>query len=71
MSRWKRWIGWYMALSGAGTLLWRGKEGLTFYFAVGAWTMWGAWWVLSNPPADGYLVARAWRALPLIRRRRD
>ena len=60
---WKRWVGWYMAVSGAWALLAYRSGGLTSNLVVGAWTMWGAWWVVSNPPADGYLVVRAWRAL--------
>ncbi len=77
--RWKRLVGWYLVLSGTSTmsgLMLAPKERLTERAVAGLLFAWGAWWVVSNPPPDGYWIANVWhgltsRARAWLRRRRS
>ncbi|HBH03629.1 MAG TPA: hypothetical protein DDZ42_17200 [Candidatus Rokubacteria bacterium] len=68
--RWKRWVGWYLALSGLFGLWGAQRAGLTVIAVLGLFTFVGLRWIVLNPPPDGYLIARIWDQLGALMRRR-
>lgn len=71
--RWKRWLGYYIVLSGAvgiGNEIPKTRPSLSVYLLLLVWTVWGFWWIVDNPRSgqgDVYVPGDASR--PAGRRR--
>ena len=74
-TRWKRWLGYYILLSGVFGIaneIPKTRPSLSVHFLLLAWTAWGFWWIVDNPksnergvyvPGDASLPARRRRWL--------
>ena len=63
--RWQRLVGWCLVFGGVSeafrTLT--VPLSLTEIFLTCLWFWLGTWWIVSNPPPDGYLIVRMWDAV--------